>query len=191
MNKKIATFGVAVLSVGAILITPTADAFWGMGNNKDNTAESFTSFQQIVQSFTSWESFHEAMEAKREERRAEREAMKEQITHTSTKIDNGVILTITSDDISVVEQIKENHAKKTERKGNRENNLTRTVVEIDNGLQITITTEDADALTRLHDRADNGWENMGRHGKNKRSMKKEGKRGHGNGQGRGQGRMQQ
>ena len=180
MNKKITTLGVSALMFGALLITPTADAFWGGG--QDKTPESFTSFQQMVQSFTSWDDFKEAMKVQHEERKSERDAMKEKISHEAAKTDTGVIMTVTTDDADALEKMKERHEKMSDRE-NKNENVTRTVVELSNGFQTTITTNDADTLTRLHERADDGWGKMGRHGKRGQGMRNgnrgEGKRGHG------------
>ncbi len=191
MNKKIATFGVVALSVGAILITPTADAFWGMGNT-DKTAESFTSFQQMVQSFTSWESFREAMAERRAERKIEQEAhreeMKENVSRKVEKIDNGVIITVTTDDVEALETMKARHEKMSDRQRRNRENVSRSIETLENGFRTTLTTDDSEALTRLHNRADNGWQGgMGRQGKYDGEMN--GKRGGGHGKRGGQGKM--
>lgn len=162
MNKKTITFGAMVLSLGAgaLLITPTVNAFSGGGQEGEMTAERFIEMKQMFASYSSVEAFQEAMQEKREARQVEREAMKEKISHEITKIENGVVIKVTSDDANIVEKIQENQ----EKKGNREHgaeDITRTVVEIEDGLQITMTTTDSDRLEKMHERADNGWEMKG------------------------------
>ncbi len=169
MNKKIIGLGVATLSLGVMLVTPTANAFWG-----GNTSESFTEMKQMIQSFNSWEDFREAMKEKREAGKVERETMQEKVSHEVEKLENGVVITTTTDDADVLEKMKERHEKGENRQGRNQENVVRLVETLENGFRTTITTEDEDTLTRLHDRADNGWKMNRRHGKrNKMENRKE------------------
>ena len=188
MNKNPITFGAMALMLGTVLIAPTADAFWGGGEENGITSERFTEMKQIFASYSSVEVFQEAMQEKREARKVERAAMKEKISHEITKIENGVVIKVTSDDADIVEKIQ----KKQEEKGERRHgakDITRTVVELENGLQITMTTTDSERLEKMYERADNEWEGMERRGRYNGEMFGQ-KRGHRNGQGRGQGKMQ-
>jgi hypothetical protein len=160
MNKKTITFGAMALSLGAVLITPTVDAFWG-GRGGEMSQEKFTEMKQMVNSYSTVEEFQEAMKTKNEEMRAEHEAMKNLVSHEVEKIDNGVIVTATTEDADALAKMKERHEEMGEREMKNEN-ITQTVVELDNGFKTTITTDDEDTLSRLYERADNGWDEMGK-----------------------------
>ncbi len=186
MNKKTIGLGMASLSLGAMLLVPTADAFFGRGGEQERTPEMFAEMQQMVQSANSWEDLEAAREATREARQS-------LVFHEVEKIDNGVIVTITTDDADALARMRERQENGQNGNGqglNREN-VSRSIETLANGARITITTDDADTLERLHARADEGWK-MGRgHGRGGRGMK-----GQGMGQGqdgsfkRGQGRGQ-
>ncbi|MCT4592595.1 MAG: hypothetical protein N4A36_04430 [Candidatus Gracilibacteria bacterium] len=72
-----------------------------------------------------------------------------QIDRTVEKIDNGIKMTVASEDEEVVEYLQ---AK--DRPGSKNELVTHVVENIENGVVITITTEDEDMLERLHNRAD-------------------------------------
>lgn len=160
MNKKTITFGAMALSLGALLITPTADAFWG-GRGGEMSQDRFTEMKQMIQSFSSVEDFQAAMKTKHEEMKATHEAMRNLISRVVEKIENGVIVTATTDDADALAQMKERH-EKMEGKEMKNEDITRTVVELDNGFKTTLTTDNEVILSRLHERADSGWNEMGR-----------------------------
>ncbi len=175
MNKKTLGIGLTALSLGAVLITPTADAFWGGNGNGVNSQEKFVEMQQMMQSFSSWEDFNKAMTEKRESRKAERSTMRDQISHEAKKIENGVVITITTDNAEALEKMQKRHENRANRDGKFRENVSRSEETLENGFRITMTTEDSDTLTRLHERADNGW---------KMGKRRGGQRGHGNRNGR-------
>lgn len=160
MNKKTITFGAVALSLGAFLITPTADAFWG-GRGGEMSQDQFTEMKQMIQSFTSVEDFQAAMQAKHEEMKAEHEAMKKLVSHEVEKIDNGVVITITTEDAEALAKMKKRH-EKMDAKEVKNRNITRTVEALNNGFKTTLTTDDPDTLERLYRRAENGWNEMER-----------------------------
>jgi hypothetical protein len=91
-RKKNLIFGAMALSLGALLITPTVNAFWGGHGGGEMSQEKFTEMKQMINSYSSAEEFQAAMKTKHEAMKAEREAMQKLISRTVEKIENGVVL---------------------------------------------------------------------------------------------------
>lgn len=88
----------------------------------------------------------------------DREAMQElhqQITHEITKLDNGIQMTITSENAEALEFIREHEEKHSQK---QRDNVNVTTTDLDNGVQVTITSEDSEVIEKLHERADRDLE---------------------------------
>ncbi len=70
---------------------------------------------------------------------------KQDVTRSVEKIDNGVVITLTSDDADVVQKLQDHQPQ------HEMENVTRTVVNLDNGVQITLTSDDADTVQKLQE----------------------------------------
>jgi TusA-related sulfurtransferase len=75
------------------------------------------------------------------------------VTHTVEKIDNGVVITLTSDDADVVQKLQDREANFDANHGPVQNleNVTRSVINLDNGVQITMTSDDPDTVAQLQE----------------------------------------
>lgn len=94
----------------------------------------------------------------REEIRERMENFKENTERTVEEIDNGVVMTITSDDPEIVEKILERHEKHEARRAEREAErpedapeIEHTVEVLDNGIRVTVTSDDAEVVERLQE----------------------------------------
>jgi len=128
------------------------------------TSDRFAEFKSTLSQSGDYESFQESMKTLREGRRAERQSMREKITHSVENIANGVVKTITSDDTDVVAQIQSRGVENAP----RNENVTRTVENLSNGIKVTTTSDDSEIVERMQNYAD--------------------KKGSGEGMGQGQGR---
>jgi hypothetical protein len=66
-----------------------------------------------------------------------------------TNIDNGVELTITSDDANTVAKIQEREQNAPHNKLKNDSTVTRTVTNLDNGIKVTMTSSDTDTVAKL------------------------------------------
>lgn len=178
------------LLLGASMFTSSADAFWrgapGQGMTEDR-------FQLMREYFVNndYEGLVEAMKTWKEERIGEREQRQESIQRSVENIDNGVIMTVTSDDEDVV-----THLQSKERPEPRHEGVLRTVENIENGVRITVTSNDPETVERIQNRHENeGWghgrRGQGIHKGHGRGMQGEqwgGRSGQGQGMGRGMNR---
>ena len=175
MNKKLLGLGVA-LATGTVILTSSASAFWG-GNM---TAERFEEFKTMVSQSTDFGSFQEMMKSQRGEMRANRQFMRENLTHSVENISNGVIRTITSDDAGTVEKLHTREARPS-----RNEDVTRTIEKLENGLKITIISDDADLVEKIQSRGEHPqMGRQGRRGQGRNGQQGQGRRNGGQGQGR-------
>ncbi|MCF7917876.1 hypothetical protein K9L27_02640 [Candidatus Gracilibacteria bacterium] len=156
------------LALIATFFLSSANAFWGGGEGRNLTQEKFEEMKQLFTNNT-FESFKTIMEAKREEMKAKHEEMqtlRETITRNVENIDNGVVITMTSDNADAVAhlQYRENE------KEPRQEGVTKVTENISNGIRITITSDDEDMIEKLQTRHSDestglGWGKDGKEGK--------------------------
>ena len=77
--------------------------------------------------------------------------LSDSIERSVENIDNGVIITMTSDDADAVEMLQSREAK-----GPQNDDVTRTQENIDNGVRITITSDDEDTVAKIQEHAAEG-----------------------------------
>ncbi|MCF7812443.1 hypothetical protein K9M59_02500 [Candidatus Gracilibacteria bacterium] len=151
MKTKTLVFGTLALS--ATLFLSSAQAFWGFGHGKGLTEEKFTEMKSLFLN-NDFQSFQTAMEAKREAMKAQHEQMKtmrETISRTVENIDNGIIMTITSDNAEAVEHILSRHDGDQDKMPARED-VQKTIEQLSNGVRITITSDDPEVIERIQSR---------------------------------------
>ncbi len=94
--------------------------------------------------------------------RQEREAFFADINREVTNIDNGVEITLTSDNEEAVEFLQN----RPEREPKNEN-VTRTIENLDNGIKITITSDDEEEIAKIQEHSKNQQPGMNK-GRGKR-----------------------
>ena len=82
---------------------------------------------------------------------AQMRELSDSIERSVENIDNGVIITMTSDDADAVEMLQSREAK-----GPQNDDVTRTQENIDNGVRITITSDDEDTVAKIQEHAAEG-----------------------------------
>jgi hypothetical protein len=162
MKKSIFNFALALLVLGTSVAS--ANAFMG---GRQMTPDRFAEFKAIVTQSDTFEAFQESMKTIREEHKADRENMKDSITHAVELLDNGVVKTITSDDAEVVAKIQSRHENMPKRD---KENVTHTVENIDNGVKITITSDDPELVEKIQKHSDK--EEFGKKRGGRRGMEK-------------------
>lgn len=128
MKKFITTSGLALALIGTGFAMPAA-----------------------AQSFDAGDSERPTFEQRGERGQAQRRARKnlgDDVTKTVSKIDNGIILTLTTEDADLLTKIQARENKK------ERENVTTSKVNIANGVQLTITSDDAETVAKMHERAD-------------------------------------
>ena len=89
-----------------------------------------------------------------------------QVEREVSIIDNGVVITLTSENQEVVDKLH-NPPEHDHEPHNEE--VEREVENLENGIEITLTTDDPEILERIQTRAENGkWHPRGRHHKGDR-----------------------
>lgn len=74
----------------------------------------------------------------------------QKVTRTVEKIDNGVVITLTTDDADTLTKLQDfESADKHHGPLQDMQNVTRTIVQLDNGVQITLTSDDAATVQKL------------------------------------------
>lgn len=75
----------------------------------------------------------------------------QKLTRTVEKIDNGVVITLTTDDADTLTKLQDFEANADQHHGPLQDmqNVTRTIVQLDNGVQITLTSDDAATVQKL------------------------------------------
>lgn len=82
-------------------------------------------------------------------------SLSDEINHEVTNIDNGAVITITSDNADLVAKIIE-RAERADEKGPKNEDVTKEVEVLDNGVKITVTTEDEDLVSEIQERVAQG-----------------------------------
>lgn len=187
MKTKAITLATLALAA-TFFLSSDANAFWGGGQGKGQgfTQERFEEMKQLFLN-NDFESFRTAMEAKREEMKVKHEEMKglrESIDRSVENIENGVIVTLTSDNADAVE-----HLQSKDQPEPRHEGVTKVVENLENGIRMTITSTDADEVARIQarhsgEKEGRGWKKGGKMGK--RGFGKGGRFGHNMGQGNSQ-----
>lgn len=77
----------------------------------------------------------------------------QKVTRTVEKIDDGVVITLTTDDANTLKKLQDFAANPDRHHGplHELQNVTRTVVQLDNGVQITLTSDDAETVQKLQE----------------------------------------
>ena len=154
MNKKIIGTSLAIM-LGLVAFGST-NAFWGQNNSQNQmTSERFEEMKTMFSSATSMEDFMKIREGMRAERRNSREKTVRNVEN----IDNGIVLTITSDDAEIVEKIQNR-----ERQDSKNEAVNKTVEEVSNGIKITITSDDAELVEKIQERSGKRMEKRGNRG---------------------------
>ena len=108
------------LTIGALMMTVAfispSSASFGRGENSNSGSGNFAQMRELSDS----------------------------IERSVENIDNGVIITMTSDDADAVEMLQSREAK-----GPQNDDVTRTQENIDNGVRITITSDDEDTVAKF------------------------------------------
>ncbi len=158
-NKSIA---MGVLGLASVSLMGGAVSAYGGGMGG---ADRYEQMRSIYMSATSYEDFQAKMEVIKAERQAEREAFKNSVTKTVTKLSNGVEVTMTSDDAAVVEKLQN----KPEREAREGSEVTKVKTNIANGVKVTVTTDNADLVERIQSKAERvkkgGRGHGGKHGR--------------------------
>lgn len=115
------------LTIGALMMTVAfispSSASFGRGENSNSGSGNFAQMRELSDS----------------------------IERSVENIDNGVIITMTSDDADAVEMLQSREAK-----GPQNDDVTRTQENIDNGVRITITSDDEDTVAKIQEHAAEG-----------------------------------
>ncbi|MFT7183758.1 MAG: TusA-related sulfurtransferase [Oceanicoccus sp.] len=88
----------------------------------------------------------------------------ENIDREIENLDDGVQITITSEDSEAVEKIQERHTNGDENKGPQNDDVEFDVELIDDGVLVTITSDDDETVERIQEHAENPQEGKGNHG---------------------------
>jgi len=167
---KISKIALGSLASAFVLLLTLSTSFANMGEMRserigDNFSEEH--FNEMKQMFLNndYESFKAQMEIKRAERQTEQKKFQENVTRTTENIDNGVVMTLTSDDADVVTHLQE----RKEREPRDNENVQKTIENLSNGVRITITSDDAEIVTRLQTKKEFGMKRGG--GKNSKKGK--------------------
>jgi hypothetical protein len=174
MNKKIIGTSLAIM-LGLTTIGAT-NAFWQQDNYQNSmTPERFSEMQNMFSSGTSFEEFmtkrNSMRDSMREEKQESRENFREKTTRNVENIDNGITMTITSDDSEIVEKIQSR-----DRRDPKNESVAKIVENISNGIKITITSGDDELVEKIQSRSGD------------RMQKRGGNRGNHSNRGQGQGR---
>lgn len=95
----------------------------------------------------------EEFQAKMAEKKALMEQMQEEVDHVVTPIENGVEITVTTDNPELLEKIQ-NRPERTPRHPEMETETEKSVEELENGIKITITSDDPELVEKIQTRAE-------------------------------------
>jgi ATP-dependent 26S proteasome regulatory subunit len=168
MKTKVLTLATLAF-VATFFITSHTHAFWEKGFQPNFTQEKFEELKQLFLT-QDFESFKTTMQTKREEMKSQREKMKllrESVTRTVENIENGVVMTLTSDNEEMVDHLQSHDRPEPLREG-----VTKTKENLTNGIRVILTSDDEELVERIQSRhqqengkGKNKWGRKGRMGK--------------------------
>ena len=133
-----------------------ANAFGGSSERGGGmNQERFTEMKALFEQNMDFESFREAMKAKRGGENGKmrghgkKNGFGNKVERSTLKIENGVIKTITSADSEIVEKLQNREARTP-----RNESVTRTVENIENGIKVTLTSTDPEVVEKIQNKGD-------------------------------------
>lgn len=90
--------------------------------------------------------------------------MNPEVNRSVENIDNGVVITLTTDDAEVLEKLQTVPAEMPDRFPGDEDDITRSIEKIENGIVLTITSEDPETVEKIQEHEGRPFGMKGPHG---------------------------